>query len=260
MTLALAAVHLRPTLASAAAPGQSEESPGVPMPPTTLTVPTPDGGAIPAFLAEPPAGPAPGLLIIPAIFGIDPGMQQLAIDVAAHGAFVMVLDPFWRTDPGVCGFDDAGFARGRARAGATDAAKLRADVGTALAALRATPGCNGKVAALGVCFGGRFAVLAGADGAADAVLAFHGGGLTRHLDELGRLTCPISLHFAGEDPGIPPADVEAVRGALAKHPDARVVVAPGVKHGYTHPTSPNYDAAAAALAHGDLLARLRALG
>lgn len=229
------------------------------MPTSTLTLHTPDGGAMPSFLATPAAGRAPGLLIIPAIFGVDPGIQQLATDVAAHGVVVLVPDPFWRTDPGVVGFDDAGMQRGRARAKALDAAQWRKDVAVALAALKARPDCNGKAAALGVCFGGKYALFAGAEGIADAALGFHAGGLTASLDELRKVSCPVSLHFAGDDPGIPPADVEAVRGALAGNTNVRIEVYPGVRHGFTHPGSPAFEPAAAARAHGDLLARLGAL-
>lgn len=226
---------------------------------TTVSLPTPDGGAMPAFLATPPAGPGPGLLIIPAIFGIDPGMQQLATDLAAHGAVVLVPDPFWRTDPGVTGFDEAGFARGMARARAFDAAQGQADFGVALAALKARPECNGRAAALGVCFGGRFALLAAAAAQVEAAITFHGGGLTRHLDLAPQVRCPLSLHFAGDDNSIPPADIAAIRAAFSAHPDLRLEVYPGVKHGFTHPTSPNFDPPAAAKAHGDLLARVMAL-
>ena len=220
---------------------------------TDVTIPTPDGGAMPAFLAE---APGPGLLIIPAIFGVDPGMQQLATDISAHGFTVLVPDPFWRTDPGVCGFDEAGFARGRARAKAFDLDQGRADVQAALAWIKARPGSNGKAAALGVCFGGRFALFAAADGVADAAVTFHGGGLDGHLDLAPLVKCPISLHFAGDDAGAAPAQVDAIRAAFAAHPDARVAVYPGVQHGFTHPGSPKFDAPAAAKAHGDLLARL----
>lgn len=218
---------------------------------------SPDG--MPAFLATPPSGPAPGLLIIPAIFGIDPGMQQLASDVARHGAVVLVPDPFWRTDPGVCGFDDAGFQRGIARARSFDVEQGKRDFSAAIAALRARPECNGKVAALGVCFGGRFALFAAAGGEVQCGVTFHGGGLTKHLDLAPSVRCPMSMHFAGEDPSIPGADVDAIRAAFAGHADLRIEVYEGVKHGFTHPTSPAFSATAAARAHGDLLARLAAL-
>ena len=52
-------------------------------------------------------------------------------------------------------------------------------------------------------------------------------------------------HFGGDDPSIPPGDVERLREA---QPDAPVYVYPGAGHGFNCEQRESYDAASAALA------------
>ena len=124
-------------------------------------VPQASGPPIPAYLAAPPAGEyGPGLLIIPPVFGIDPGIQRLADYFGNRGVVALVPDPFWR-DPrsGPLGFGDADRVIARERADRFDREQGLADFESALTALLAHPACNGHVAVLGICFGGRYSLV-----------------------------------------------------------------------------------------------------
>ena len=79
------------------------------------------GGDIPVWTTESGEGDRPGVLIVPAIFGVDEGSKTLARDLASAGAHVWIVDPFWRTSPGVIApRDEEGFAKAMARARKVD--------------------------------------------------------------------------------------------------------------------------------------------
>ena len=69
-----------------------------------------DGGRFRAYLALPPAGKGPGLVVGQEIFGVNNTMRRVADGYAEEGYVVLVPDLFWRdmdTD-GVCDALDAG--------------------------------------------------------------------------------------------------------------------------------------------------------
>lgn len=192
------------------------------------------------------AGPT-SLLFVPAIFGLDPGTLELAEAIAAAGATVWVYDPFFRTDPGVVGFNPEGFQRGMARA--LDLAQAEADQAELLAAM---PGARKLV--LGVCFGGRFTLLHTAAGRCAGGATFHGGGLQgyTHLAE-ACAGADLTMHFGETDRSIPPEAVAAVAAAFGPE---RVVLHPGVGHGFAHPGSTAYSEEAGGKALAALIALL----
>ncbi len=211
------------------------------------------GGTFEAYLALPSgAGPAPGLLLLPPIYGVEPLIRTLADGYAARGYVVLAPNQFWRDDePQVMERTDAGRAAALARAKRVDVESVVADLGAAAAALRAMPACNGKIAVLGFCFGGRYAYIAAARLPVDAVAAFHAAQIGLSLAPAPRV--PISLHFGEDDPIAPMSEVEAIEAAV-RHAqrdngitDADVVVYPGATHNFAVPGVPGYDPAVAAL-------------
>ena len=61
-----------------------------------------DQGRFSAYLAEPSGtGPAPGMLVIQEIFGVNANVRAIADDYAAHGYIALAPDLFWRQVPGV---------------------------------------------------------------------------------------------------------------------------------------------------------------
>ena len=82
------------------------------------------------------------------------------------------------------------------------------------AALDASRLAGAPVAVVGYGEGGRYAFLAATRLGADGAAAFRGSGISAHLDEARFARVPMSLHFADDDPRVPPADVRAIKGAL----------------------------------------------
>ena len=214
------------------------------------------------YLALPPGGKGPGLVLWQEIFGVNEHIRAVAEQYALDGFVVLAPDTFWRQAPRVeLGYDGADrdqaitLMKGYAAADAMDDAL--ADIGAAVAALRARPEVQGRVGSFGYCMGGRLAYLAAATAGVDAAVAFYGGGIHAQLDHAAAITCPVQFHYAEHDDNIPLDAVERVRAAVAGK-DAEVHIYPGAHHGFNCWARASYHAPSAALAHGRALAFLAA--
>ena len=67
---------------------------------------------------------------------------------------------------------------------------------------------------MGFCLGGKFAYLASTRLPIEAAVSYYGVQIDQHLDEADRLTCPILMHFAENDPHVPPATVAAIQARM----------------------------------------------
>ena len=213
-----------------------------------------EDGLLDAFVALPPAGRGPGLLLLQEIFGVNAHIRAVAEQYAQSGFVVIAPDLFrrqaTRVELGYVGEDRERaltLMRGLSREQAV------ADMAVALAALRAMPECTGRIGALGYCMGGRLAFLAAADPGVDAAVCYYGGGIQNQLEHAARIRCPLQFHYAGRDAAIPPEAVERVREALAQRSDAPPaefhLYAPA-QHGFNCWARASYHAPSAALAHG----------
>jgi carboxymethylenebutenolidase len=211
------------------------------------------------YLAVPPAGDGPGLVLFQEIFGVNPHIRAVAEQYALDGFVVLAPDMFWRQAPRVSlGYEGEERQRAVALMGQQQPADIAADIGAAVAALRARPETAGrKTGAIGYCMGGRMAYTAAALAGVDAAVAYYGGGIHRQLDLAPRIACPMQFHYASHDEHIPPEAVQSVRDALAGKP-AEVHVYPGSMHGFNCWARASYHAPSAALAHGRSLAFLAA--
>jgi carboxymethylenebutenolidase len=211
-----------------------------------ITIPSSDGGAIPAYIAMPAQTPAPAIVIVPHVFGNDVNTLHWADRFAERGFITIAPDVFWRTIPGAMN-PEVPEERAKATernkqfdrdAGQRDIAAVR-DYALALAA------SNGKWSVAGYCFGGRYTLLAGAYLGADAVVAFHPSRMDLEFEAAAKMTCPASYHFGGADESVPMDVVESIQAALKHDALAETYVYPGIKHGFTAKTRPAYDEHAA---------------
>jgi carboxymethylenebutenolidase len=186
------------------------------------------------YRADPAAaGPVPGLIIFPSIFGISPELAEHADEIAATGAIVVVFDPFVRSaDPG--GFEEGDRERAFKRMGSIDFKRMTADFREVLAALKADPACNGRVVGLGICLGGSFVFNAAADGELEGVATWHGSRMSGVIDRASEVKCPVLMDFGDEDPVAPVEEIEKIRAACAAIDDFRLRVHPGAGHGFSH--------------------------
>lgn len=225
----------------------------------TITIAMKDGAQMGAELAAPARGPATGIIIVPAIFGIDDGVRDIMSEWTGRGCVVAAVDLFHRTIPGPLGRDGGDREKAQSRYQNFDAEQGVADLGDAVSWLRDDPRCSGKVVVFGYCFGGRYAYLAATRLGVDGAVSFHGTKIGLNLDEAGKVSCPLSIHVGDSDPSVPMAEVEATRAALAGNALAQVHIYPGCVHGFTGKDRPAYDAAADAAstrAAADIIAAL----
>ena len=205
----------------------------------------------------------PGILILPEMFGLNAPMQALADGWAARGHPALVPNVFWRSaTPRGLGYDGADRELAWQRLHALDVDQAVRDLRIAVAALRAMPGCNGKVLAIGFCAGGLLAYLAaarcggveeqGVDTAGvDAAVAFYALGIARYLPDMAAIRCPLQLHYGLRDQHVPASEVAAVAQAMQRAaPDnARLELHRyDAGHSFFNNVRPGYDAAAAGLA------------
>ncbi|MBI0326668.1 dienelactone hydrolase family protein [Burkholderia plantarii] len=207
------------------------------------------------YLALPKGGKGPAVVIVQEIFGVNGHIRSVAEQYAADGYVALAPDIFWRTQPRVdLGYEGADRDKGIELLQKTDPHQAAADIGHAVAALRARPEVEGnRVAGIGYCFGGRLVYLAAAAGSFDVAVAYYGGGIQNHLDVANHVTQPIQFHYAGLDDHIPAEAVAQVKAAFGGRTDVEVHEYPDADHGFNCNVRASYNQRAAALAHGRTL-------
>lgn len=207
------------------------------------------------YLALPPAGHGPGLLLWQEIFGVNAHIQAVVEQYAMDGFVVLAPDAFWRQSPRVAlGYEGAEREQARALMQGYAAADALADIAASVAVLRGRSEVGGRrIGSIGYCMGGRLAYLTAATAGVDAAVAYYGGGIQGQLDLAAGIACPVQFHYAEHDDHIPMAAVAQVHAAL---PKAEVQVYAGAHHGFNCWDRGSYHAPSAALAHGRSLAFL----
>ena len=207
-----------------------------------------------AYLALPPAGSGPGLVLFQEIFGVNAHIRAVAEQYALAGFVVLAPDLFWRQQRRVeLGYEGEDMQRALAFTKSIDRDALLRDIGSSVAALRARPEVGShKVGAIGYCMGGRLAYLAAATTDIDAAVPYYGGGIHDNLERAASIRCPVQFHHAGVDNNIPPEAVEKVRAAMAGK-SAEFHVYASAHHGFNCWARASYHAPSAALAHGRAL-------
>jgi carboxymethylenebutenolidase len=182
--------------------------------------------ALPYFLSLPESGgPWPGIVVIHEGGGISPQLLRLCQRLAAEGYATIAPDLFFRSG----GTEASDYAT---LMGALQLEQVLADIRASAGTLRSFG--SERIGVTGFCMGGRFtwSTALHAEGFAAAV-AFYGSGIA---DELGEPLCPTILFFGGQDPYIPPAEIERIR---ARYPDT--IVYPEAGHGFMRDGSDSYD-------------------
>jgi carboxymethylenebutenolidase len=202
------------------------------MPSSTIKIPASSGGAFDCYLAL-PASPAktPAVVFGCPIAGVDQDQRDIADEFAAHGFIAAAPDLFWRTTPGPLTHEDP---RTRPR-GLPRLDKIKtgeADLVDTLKAVRALPQHNGRAMAMGICYGGPYALIGPKRLGFDAGVSCHGTQLVDFIHELDGVTQPVCILWGDQDFAAPAAVVEAYRAVAARQANVEVHVFPGVAHGY----------------------------
>nr|WP_315395397.1 dienelactone hydrolase family protein [uncultured Duganella sp.] len=221
-------------------------------PRASLTVTVADG-SFQCYLAR-PAGtaPAPVIVVLQEIFGVNAGIRGICDDYAAKGYIAVGPDLFWRAAPGLdmSEASPGDWERGFALYNAYDFGAGVGDIAATVAAARALPGASGKVGVTGYCLGGLMTFLSAARADADAFVAYYGGGTENYAAEGAAIKRPLLYHLAGDDEYIGKEAQAVIAAALEDNANAELHTYPGCNHAFARPGGDHYDAAAATLANG----------
>ena len=126
-----------------------------------VTVKAKDGCAFQAYVSMPAKTPAPGLVVIQEIFGVNAVMRELTDRFAAMGYVAICPDIFWRIEPSVDITDqsEAEWQKAFELFGKFDADQGVQDLIATLDHVSAMPECTGKAGTVGYCLGGKLAYL-----------------------------------------------------------------------------------------------------
>jgi carboxymethylenebutenolidase len=218
----------------------------------TVTVTAKDGGSFQAYVAMPAKTPAPGLVVIQEIFGVNKVMRDLTDSFAAQGYVAICPDIFWRIEPGVDITDqsEAEWQKAFDLFGKFDVDQGVQDLIATLDHVRALPECTGKAGSVGYCLGGKLAYLMAARSDSDANVSYYGVGLDGMIDEAGNIKKPYLSHVAENDAFVPPEAQAKFVPVLERHPNATVHVYAGQDHAFARVGGKHYDKASADLANG----------
>jgi carboxymethylenebutenolidase len=207
-------------------------------------------GKVRAYVARPAqaAGPLPVVLVVHENRGLNPHIEDIARRLALDN-FIAVAPDALHPLGGYPGDED----KARELFPKLDQAKTREDFVASATWARGIAGGNGRLGAVGFCYGGGMVnllatrmpeLLAGAP--------FYGA--PAPADAVGRIKAELMLVFADNDERInaawPPYEA-ALKAAGAKFEAFKY---PGTQHGFNNDTTPRFDAAAAQQAWGRTLA------
>ncbi len=223
---------------------------------STITIGAQDGGTFSAYVARPAgAGPAPAIVVIQEIFGVNKVMRDICDWLAGEGYLAVCPDLFWRIEPGIDITDKskAEWDKAFSLYSAFDRDHGVADIEATRAVAATLPGSNGKVGAVGYCLGGHMAYRTAAQTVIDASVGYYGVGINDALNLAGGISKPLMLHVAEKDGFVPPEAQAKVAAALGGNPLVTIHTYAGQDHAFAREGGEHYDADAAKLANSRTL-------
>ncbi len=202
-------------------------------------------GTMKGYLVRPASatGRLPGVVVIHENRGLNPHIEDIARRIALDGYQAFAPDAL--TPLG--GYPAAGEDEARVLFGKLDQTKTREDMVAGANFLRMHAGCNGRIGAVGFCYGGGICnMLATRVPELLASVPFYGGPAA--AEDVPKIKAQLLIQYAGNDARVNagwPAYETALKAAGVKY---TMHMYPGVEHGFNNDTTPRYDKAAAALA------------
>jgi carboxymethylenebutenolidase len=199
-----------------------------------------DDVPVEAIHARPAGVPRAGIALHPDIMGIRPLFDDLCRRLATNGFAVCCPEPFTRAPADVRAAEDPQVRM--AYVPQLDDTLQIGDLAAAADYLVIHDDIS-RLAVMGFCLGGMYALKAAASDRFDRAVAFYGmirvpegwrGPNLREPLETAADVCPTLAILGGVDPFTPPADVEDLRAAWADRPDCEIVVYPEADHGFVH--------------------------
>lgn len=202
-------------------------------------------GPVRAYVAKPAKAkkPLPGLLIIHENRGLNAHIEDVARRAALAGYIAVAPDGL-----SVAGGAPVDQEKARDLFTATDRATIDNDIIAGIPYIASRSDGNGKIGAVGFCYGGGMALRCAAERSeVNAAVCFYGSALKP--EQIANVKAPLMMHYAGKDERIN-SGIHDFRIAL----DAQAIayslhMYPGTQHGFHNDSSTaRYDVDAARLA------------
>ncbi|MGI6856697.1 dienelactone hydrolase family protein [Mesorhizobium sp. 1B3] len=212
-------------------------------------------GEMKGYLVRPAdaTGKLPGVIVIHENRGLNPHIRDVTRRIALEG-FLALAPDFLAPYGGTPTDED----KARDMFSTLDPARTIADAVASVAFLKSNEGGNGKVGAVGFCWGGGMVnMLAVNDPDLDAAVAYYGA-QPKDAAAIAKIKAPLLLHYAGRDERIN-AGIEAYKKELdVAGKEYQVFVYEDVQHAFNNDTSEaRYNKEAADLAWGRTVAFLK---
>jgi carboxymethylenebutenolidase len=172
---------------------------------STISFKRPDGGSVNGYLAAPPSGSGPGLVVIQEWWGLNDQIRGVADRFAAAGFVALVPDLY----------------RGKSTLEAKEAEHLMTGLNFGDAASQDIRGAaqflkgrSAKVGVTGFCMGGALTLLSAVHvPEVDAAVVFYGFPPLEYVDA-SKIKAPLMGHFATDDVPFPIAKVDELEAEL----------------------------------------------
>src|SRR5258707_7765990 len=140
-------------------------------------------GAFGAYIARPKVLPAPAVVVLHEVFGVNAAIRKTCDELAEQGFIAVAPDLFWRQEPGVdlSVTSEPDWQHGLRLYQAYDRDAGARDVKDTANAVAKLPGGTGKVAVLGYCLGGLMTFLTAARHGVDPAVVYHRGATQENL-------------------------------------------------------------------------------
>jgi carboxymethylenebutenolidase len=202
-------------------------------------------GKFAAYIARPETVPAPAVVVLQELFGVNADIRRHCDELAEQGYLAVAPDLYWRQEPDVDlnVASQADWDHGLRLYSAYDRDAGVRDIKDTIDAARSLPECSGKVALLGYCLGALMVFMTAVrnDGI-DAAVWYHGADTDKYLGEVDGLHAPILMHLAEKDEFISKAAQAEIKAAVAPKPNAtstairaRVMLSPAITGNTTTP-------------------------
>jgi carboxymethylenebutenolidase len=200
-----------------------------------------------AYRAHPAHTPAPVVVVLQEIFGINEDMKETCHWLAQEGFIALCPDLFWRVEPGLelSSWAEAEWQKGLQLYQTYDQEKGVSDIAATMTVGRSLPEASGSVGVMGFCLGGLMTFLTVARQGADAAAFYYGGETDKYVGESAGIRTLLLMHLAEEDEFIPPQARQAIVDSVSGLPNIEVHTYAGCHHAFARHNGAHSDRNAA---------------
>ena len=211
------------------------------MPEFQAQIPAHDDGTFGVYIAKPDITPAPAIIVIQEVFGINSEIRAKCDELAKMGYVAIAPDLFWRiTDSGI-----------ELNPEKEDELQIaldlygKFDTQTGIEDLKSTltfarnhdDVISDSVGCVGFCLGGFLAFGMAIESDIDTAVSYYGVNIPALLDKKDQINKPLLMHIAQNDQFFPPEDQAQIKTALNDNPQISMHVYEGEDHAFSRGVS-----------------------